>query len=150
MGLFPKSFYSNNLTRTEVKESQKLAKLKDIKQDLNTGEFILDPKGDFIILEDLDALIQINKKKLCTPRGKYIIYSKDFGSNVYVLNGQTKNIMQMHIEDFLIQSLVDNKYTLSITNIEIEREEQGYYTVSFLVSTIYGQYNENTQIEAIV
>ena len=34
--------------------------------------------------------------------------------------------------------------------IEIEREEQGYYTVSFLVNTIYGQYNENTQIEAIV
>ena len=55
MGLFPKSFYSNNLTRTEVKESQKLAKLKDIKQDLNTGEFILDQKGDLIILEDLDA-----------------------------------------------------------------------------------------------
>ena len=58
--------------------------------------------------------------------------------------------MEMHIEDFLIQSLVDNKYTLSITNIEIEREEQGYYTVSFFVNTIYGQYNENTQIEAIV
>ena len=92
----------------------------------------------------------INKKKLSTPRGKYIIYSKDFGSNVYVLNGQTKNIMEMYIEDFLIQSLVDNKYTLSITNIEIEREEQGYYTVSFLVNTIYGQYNENTQIEAII
>ena len=150
MGLFPKSFYSNNLTKTEVREAKKLAKLKDIKQDLNTGEFILDQKGDFIILEDLDALMQINKKKLSTPRGKYIIYSKDFGSNVYVLNGQTKYIMEMHIEDFLIQSLVDNKYTLSITNIEIEREEQGYYTVSFLVSTVYGQYNENTQIEAIV
>ena len=58
--------------------------------------------------------------------------------------------MEMYIEDFLIQSLVDNKYTLSITNIEIEREEQGYYTVSFLVNTIYGQYNENTQIEAII
>ena len=58
--------------------------------------------------------------------------------------------MEMYIEDFLIQSLVDNKYTLSITNIEIEREEQGYYTVSFFVNTIYGQYNENTQIEAII
>ena len=57
---------------------------------------------------------------------------------------------EMHIEDFLIQSLVDNKYTLSITNIKIEREEQGYYTVSFLVNTVYGQYNENTQIEAII
>ena len=52
--------------------------------------------------------------------------------------------------DFLIQSLVDNKYTLSITNIELEREDQGHYTVSFLVNTVYGQYNENTQIEAIV
>ena len=150
MGLFPKSFYSNNLTRTAPPQPHTSAKLTDIKQDINTGEFILDNKGDFIILKDLDALIQINKKKLCTPRGKYIIYSKDFGSNVYVLNGQTKNIMEMYIEDFLIQSLVDNKYTLSITNIEIEREEQGYYTVSFFVNTIYGQYNENTQIEAIV
>lgn len=150
MSIFPKSFYNNNLTKNEVREVQKVQKLTDIKQDLNTGEFILDSKGDFIILKDLEALIQINKRKLSTPKGKYIIYSKDFGSNVYKLNGQTKNVLDIYAEEFIIKALVDDKYTLGITDIEIKREEQGYYTVSFLVNTIYGQYAESTNMEAIV
>lgn len=150
MSLFPKSFYNNSLTQIEVRKDQELPKLKDIKQNLNTGEFILDTKGDLIILEDLEALVQINKRKLSTQKGKYIIYSKDYGSKLYLLNGKTKNMLDMYSEEFIVQAIVDNKYTLGVTDIEVTRQQKGYYTISFLVNTIYGTYSEETDIEVII
>ena len=42
-----------------AKKEKEIPLLKDIKQDIETGKFILDNKGDFIIVEGMEALLQI-------------------------------------------------------------------------------------------
>ena len=59
LGLFPESFYNNTLPKKLAKKEKEIPLLKDIKQDNETGKFILDNKGDFIIVEGMVALLQI-------------------------------------------------------------------------------------------
>ena len=45
LGLFPESFYNNTLPKKLAKKEKEIPLLKDIKQDIETGKFILDNKS---------------------------------------------------------------------------------------------------------
>ena len=107
MGLFPESFYNNTLPKKVAKKEKEIPLLKDIKQDIETGKFILDNKGDFIIVEGMEALLQIVVKKLNDERGKWIIYSKEHGSRLYALNGKSSETVLLYVKQFLYQAIVD-------------------------------------------
>ena len=107
MGLFPESFYNNTLPKKVAKKEKEIPLLRDIKQDIETGKFILDNKGDFIIVEGMEALLQIVIKKLNDERGKWIIYSKEYGSRLYALNGKSSETVKMYAKQCIEQALVD-------------------------------------------
>ena len=138
MGLFPESFYNNTLPKKVAKKEKEIPLLKDIKQDIETGKFILDNKGDFIIVEGMEALLQIAVKKLNDERGKWIIYSKDYGSRLYALNGKSSETVKMYAKQFIDQALVDKVYITEIKDLQIIKEEATYYTIEFTIVSIYG------------
>ena len=131
MGLFPESFYNNTLPKKIAKKEKEIPLLKDIKQDIETGKFILDDKGDFIIVEGIEALLQIVVKKLNDERGKWIIYSKEYGSRLYALNGKSSETVKMYAKQFIDQALVDKVYITEIKDLQIIKEEATYYTIEF-------------------
>ena len=137
MGLFPESFYNNTLPKKVAKKEKEIPLLKDIKQDIETGKFILDNKGDFIIVEGMEALLQIVVKKLNDERGKWIIYSKEHGSRLYALNGKSSETVKMYAKQFIDQALVDKVYITEIKDLQIIKEEATYYTIEFTIVSIY-------------
>ena len=148
MSLFPKSFYNNTLKREEVIKDKELPIVRDLKQDLETGELIRDDKGDFIIIEGIEALVQICKRKLQTEFNKWMIYPKDFGSRLYLLNGKSKYTAEMYAEQFIVQAIVDKKYVTNIKDLTITREDKGYYTIEFTIITVYGNTELSIKVEA--
>src|SRR5574344_2876647 len=126
LGLFPESFYHNTLPKKVAKKETEIPLLKDIKQDIETGKFILDNKGDFIIVEGMEALLQIVVKKLKDERGKWIIYSKEYGSRLYALNGKSSETVKMYAKQFIDQALVDKVYISETKDLQIIKEEATY------------------------
>ena len=149
MGLFPESFYNNTLPKKLAKKEKEIPLLKDIKQDIETGKFILDNKGDFIIVEGMEALLQIVVKKLKDERGKWIIYSKDYGSRLYALNGKSSETVKMYAKQFIDQALVDKIYISEIKDLKIIREEATYYTIEFTIVSIYGNKTIDYNIDSL-
>ena len=149
MGLFPESFYNNTLPKQIAKKEKEIPLLRDIKQDIETGKFILDNKGDFIIVEGMEALLQIAVKKLKDERGKWIIYSKDYGSRLYALNGKSSETVKMYAKQFIDQALVDKVYITEIKDLQIIKEEATYYTIEFTIVSIYGNKTIGYDIDSL-
>ena len=149
MGLFPESFYNNTLPKKVAKKEKEIPLLKDIKQDIETGKFILDSKGDFIIVEGMEALLQIAVKKLNDERGKWIIYSKDYGSRLYALNGKSSETVKMYAKQFIDQALVDKVYITEIKDLQVIKEEATYYTIEFTIVSIYGNKTIGYDIDSL-
>ena len=149
MGLFPESFYNNTLPKKLAKKEKEIPLLRDIKQDIETGKFILDSKGDFIIVEGMEALLQIAVKKLKDERGKWIIYSKEYGSRLYALNGKSSEMVKMYAKQFIDQALVDNVYISETKDLKIIREEATYYTIEFTIVSIYGNKTIEYDIDSL-
>ena len=149
MGLFPESFYNNTLPKKLAKKEKEIPLLKDIKQDIETGKFILDSKGDLIIVEGIEALLQIAVKKLNDERGKWIIYSKEYGSRLYALNGKSSETVKMYAKQFIDQALVDKVYITEIKDLQIIKEEATYYTIEFTIVSIYGNKTIGYNIDSL-
>ena len=149
MGLFPESFYNNTLPKKVAKKEKEIPLLRDIKQDMETGKFILDNKGDFIIVEGMEALLQIAVKKLKDERGKWIIYSKEYGSRLYALNGKSSETVKMYAKQFIDQALVDNVYISETKDLKIIREEATYYTIEFTIVSIYGNKTIDYNVDSL-
>ena len=149
MGLFPESFYNNTLPKKLAKKEKEIPLLKDIKQDMETGKFILENKGDFIIVEGMEALLQIAVKKLKDERGKWIIYSKEYGSRLYALNGKSSETVKMYAKQFIDQALVDKVYITEIKDLQIIKEEATYYTIEFTIVSIYGNKTIGYDIDSL-
>ena len=153
--LFPKGFYDNTISKTKLNKnaSTTLPLAKDIKQDLNTGKFILDDKNDFIIVTGIEAVIQMCRKRLLTRRQNrektsgYIIYSEDFGSRLYLLVGKTKDSLDFYAEEYVLESLKECEYVTGIQDFQIEKISTGKYNLIFKVNTVYGIYEENMTVE---
>lgn len=154
--LFPSGFYDNTIRKTEIQATTTLELAKDIKQDLNTGKFILDDKGDFIVITGLEAVIQMCRKQLLTPKQNkektsgYIIYSSNFGSRIYLLYGKTKTELDFYAEEYVREALSSIKYVTGISNFEIEKVKTGEYALKFTIDTVYGSTNEEVPVKGNV
>lgn len=154
--LFPSGFYDNTIRKTELDNVTTLPLAKDIKQNLSTGEFILDDKKDFIIVTGLEAVIQMCRKQLLTPKQNkektsgYIIYSSDYGSRIYLLFGKTKSEIDFYAEDYVREALSSIEYVTGISNFEINKVKTGEYSLSFTINTVYGETNEEISVQGNV
>lgn len=156
--LFPSGFYDNTLRKTELtnatsNKTTTLPLAKDIKQNLNTGEFILDSKKDFVIITGLEAVIQMCRRQLLTPKQNkektsgFIIYSSNYGSRIYLLFGKTKTEIDFYAEEYIMESLSSIPYVTGISNFEIEKVKTGEYNLKFVINTVYGNTTEEIPVE---
>ncbi len=111
--------------------------------DFQKGEFIFKGK-DASVLTGLEALKQWIRKTLLTQRGRYKIYTADYGANIEdLLIG--KNLPFEYIETELkreIESaLLRHEDIKSITNFKVQRNGSELI-VSFTLETVYGTTSE--------
>ena len=93
--------------------------------------------------------MQIVVKKLNDERGKWIIYSKEYGSRLYALNGKSSETVKMYAKQFIDQALVDKVYITEIKDLQIIKEEATYYTIEFTIVSIYGNKTIGYDIDSL-
>lgn len=143
MGLFPEDFYNNRIDNTKTNEIQLL---KDYAIDLNTGEIIIDEKGQPTIVSGLDAVIAQAYRKTHIDKGKYIIYSNKYGNDFKKLIGKGKSYGDTFAYQMLVDCLVDNKYVTGISNFYTVLDES-QYSINFTLNSIYGDYSDSFYID---
>ncbi|KFX56174.1 DUF2634 domain-containing protein [Clostridium botulinum] len=150
MSFFPEDFYSNKaMNRTKKKE---IKLLKDYAINLDTGEILLDENKKAIIVEGLDAVIvqawrKIYTKKLDPFTGDgYLIYSKNFGSQLHKLIGKSKSNGDIYAYQMLHDCLVDGIYVTGINNFSTELEKS-CYKINYTIESIYGNKDDSFYVD---
>lgn len=113
--------------------------------DTETGEFIVNDDGTIDMVYGLDALKVRVWLKLNTYRGRYVIFSNEYGNRLKDCIGRDKKELMRVVEDELNRCLVDNVYITNIRDIEID-DSSSTFNISFTVVNIYGNYEEKYSI----
>lgn len=143
MSLFPNDFYNNKINN--VKENE-IPLLKDYAIDLDTGEIILNDLGQATIVSRLDAVISQAYRKIHTDKGRYIIYSSNYGSEFKKLIGKGKSYGDTYAYQMLVDCLVDNKYVIGISDFYTVLEKSKY-SINFTMNSIYGDHSDSFYID---
>ena len=143
MSLFPTDFYNNKINN--VKENE-IPLLKDYAIDLDTGEVILNELGQATIVSGIDAVIAQAYRKIHTDKGRYIIYSSNYGSEFKKLIGKGKSYGDTYAYQMLVDCLVDNKYVIGISDFYTTLEESKY-NINFTMNSIYGDYSDSFYVD---
>lgn len=143
MSLFPTDFYNNKIDNVKVTE---IPLLKDYAINLDTGEIILNEKGQPTIVTGIDAVITQAYRKTHTDKGRYIIYSGNYGSEFKKLIGKSKGYGDAYAYQMLYDCLVDNKYVTGISNF-FTTLEQSKYSINFTLNSIYGDYTDSFYVD---
>lgn len=143
MSLFPTDFYNNKINN--VKENE-IPLLKDYAIDLDTGEIILNELGQATIVSDIDAVIAQAYRKIHTDKGRYIIYSSNYGSEFKKLIGRGKSYGDTYAYQMLVDCLVDNKYVIGISDFYTVLEKSKY-SINFTMNSIYGNYSDSFYVD---
>ena len=143
MSLFPTDFYNNKINN--VKENE-IPLLKDYAIDLDTGEVILNELGQATIVSGIDAVIAQAYRKIHTDKGRYIIYSSNYGSEFKKLIGKGKSYGDTYAYQMLVDCLVDNKYVIGISDFYTVLEKSKY-SIIFTMNSIYGDYSDSFYVD---
>lgn len=143
MSLFPTDFYNNKIDNDKETE---IPLLKDYAINLDTGEIILNEKGQPIIVTGIDAVAVQAYRKIHTDKNRYIIYSSGYGSEFKKLIGKGKSYGDTYAYQMLYDCLVDNKYITGINNFSTTLENSGY-TINFILNSIYGNYANSFYVD---
>ncbi|MBY6915427.1 DUF2634 domain-containing protein [Clostridium botulinum] len=149
MGAFPEDFYNKGINQRKKKE---VPLLKDYAINLDTGEILLDKNKNAIIVDGLDAVIvqawrKIHTKKLDFNTGEgYLIYSKNFGSQLHKLIGKSKSNGDIYAYQMLYDCLVDGTYVTGISNFSTELEKS-CYKINYTIESIYGNKDDSFYVD---
>ncbi|KFX58448.1 DUF2634 domain-containing protein [Clostridium botulinum] len=149
MGAFPEDFYNKGINQRKKKE---VPLLKDYAINLDTGEILLDKNKNAIIVDGLDAVIvqawrKIHTKKLDPLAGEgYLIYSKNFGSQLHKLMGKSKSNGDVYAYQMLHDCLVDGTYVTGISNFSTKLEKS-CYKINYRLESIYGNKDDSFYVD---
>lgn len=106
---------------------------------------ILDNGKEIIIVEGIEAIKVWVFKNFKTWRNKYKLYSSSFGTDLYENIGfvydETTKQQLMYSE--IIESCKVLPYITNVSNFSSDVDyENGNVSISFKISTIYGEYEE--------
>lgn len=106
---------------------------------------ILDNGKEVIIVEGIEAIKVWVFKNFKTWRNKYKLYSSSFGTDLYENIGfvydETTKQQLMYSE--IIESCKVLPYITNVSNFSSDVDyENGNVSISFKISTIYGEYEE--------
>lgn len=114
-----------------------LTPIKGVTYQNKTYKVILDKYRINGYTDEVDALIQTIYFILNTERYKYVIYSWDYGIELFDLFGKQMSYVVPEIERRVTQALMQDDRILEVTNFEFEKNGHKLY-VTFDVISIYG------------
>lgn len=114
-----------------------LTPVKEVTYANKTYKVLLDKDRINGYTDDVDALIQTIYFILHTERYKYIIYSWDYGIELFDLFGKQMSYVISEVERRITDALIQDDRILDVTNFEFEPKGHKLH-VTFDVISIYG------------
>lgn len=121
----------------EVTTSE-MATYKEVKWDFENNIPVIE-NGNFVIVEENEALKVWVYKALKTERFRYLIYSWNYGSEVEQMIGTSYSPKLTRAEciRYIEECITINPYITGISNVTVDFSK-GYLQVSCTLNTIYG------------
>ena len=88
--------------------------------------------------DDYEAMIQAVYKILNTERYEHIIYSWDYGIELYNLFGKPTDYVCLELQRRISEALLQDDRITSVTDFEFDTSIRKTVQVKFTVHTIYG------------
>lgn len=114
-----------------------LTPIQEVTYQTKTYKVILDKDRINGYTDEVDALIQTIYFILNTERYKYIIYSWDYGVELFDLFGKQMTYVIAEVERRITEALLQDDRILEVTNFEFEPNGHKLH-VTFDVISIYG------------
>ncbi len=97
--------------------------------DFDAGDFILTPSGKVAAADDLQAYTEWCQKTLLTQRYRYIIYSRNYGSEYEELVGRgfSEAIIESEVERMTREALTVDPRTGEVDNFSFSWQEDALY-----------------------
>lgn len=136
--LFPSETTINNPENNEFSAGEAVFG-RSWRFDFEAGDFILTPSGKVATAEDLQAYMEWCQKTLLTQRYRYLIYSRNYGSEYEELVGRgfSKAIIESEVERMTGEALMVDPRTEEVNNFSFSwREDALYFTCD--ITTVRG------------
>lgn len=99
------------------------------------------------MVDDVEAMKQVNYKILNTERYQYAIYSWDYGIELNDLYGQPIEYVVPELERRIVEALTQDERNESVDNFEFDTSNKKCVVCTFDVHTIFGNYTEQKEVE---
>lgn len=96
--------------------------------------------------ENLEAMKQAIYKILNTERYEYIMYSWNYGVELKDLFGEPTSFVCPELERRITEALTWDKRITGVTDFEFDTSKKSVVSVSFKVSTIYGDIDAEKEV----
>ena len=93
-------------------------------------------------VDNIEAVKQSIKKILSTERYDYLIYDWNYGLEIKDLIGKDKLYAYSELKKRISEALLQDDRIISVSNFVFDSNKTNV-TIQFLVTTIYGDLNEN-------
>lgn len=112
--------------------------------DFDVGDFVTTPTGQVVGVSDISAYVEWCKKALRTPRYRYLIYSRNYGSEFddMIGKGLTKAAMQSEIERITKETIMADPRTAKVDNFTFTWGNDSVYVTCDVTTTK----NETVQV----
>lgn len=97
-------------------------------------------------VDNLDAMRQAITKALSIERFGYLIYSDNYGSEFQHLIGADYDLVLAEVERVITEALLVDDRIVSVTNFKTEKIASDSLSVSFLVITIFGEIQMESEV----
>lgn len=139
--MLPKSFDYMEETNPEEDDNTETLPSNTYKMDLENGRVVGMTDG-------LDAVRQMVFKMLLTDRYSEIIYDENYGSDLFVLRGESIDYAEVLTPDYIESCLLQDDRVESVEDIVITQKDSDTLYVSFTVNTVYGSIPMQTEVKA--
>lgn len=136
MALFPMFPVSEGMKRTTVAD---LPLCREVAWDFKADRAIL-RRGEPVVVEGAEAVKVWIYHALKTVRGRYGIYSRDYGNEAEGLIGQpySEAVKRAEAIRYIREAIAPNPYVTDVTEVSVDFAE-ATITISVRVQTVYGE-----------
>lgn len=137
--MLPGSFQYMEDTEIEEQNVDDVYPSKTYRLDLENNRII----G---MVDELDAIRQAVNKMLYTDRYSDVIYSGNYGSDLYALRGSQMDYAKLLTPSYIENCLLQDDRISEVNNVIVVKADAESLFVSFSVKTIYGNLDETVEV----
>lgn len=97
------------------------------------------------MIDEKEALIQSIELMLNIERYLYTIYSKNYGSEIYLLIGENIRLAYSQVENYIRDTLSTDNRILALKNFKFSYDKR-VMNVEFTAETIYGETAQRKEV----